>query len=77
MESVGDENLAKRSDVQKVQEYVRRGRPRIRWKDCVKRDVERVRRIANKVNNNNNNNNNNSSSNNNNRQQTDGVDNCL
>ena len=38
---MGDEKLTKRLDAQKVQEYVRRGRSRTRWKDCVKRDVEK------------------------------------
>ena len=42
MERMGDEKLAKKSDTQKVKRKRRHGRPRIRWEDCVKRDLERV-----------------------------------
>ena len=38
-----DEKLAKRSDVQKVEGKRRRGRPKMRWADWVKRDLERVK----------------------------------
>ena len=39
---MGDEKLATRADAQKVEGKRRRGRPRMRWEDCVKRDLERV-----------------------------------
>ena len=39
---VVDEKPTKRSDAQKVEGKWRRGRPRMRWEDCVKRDLERV-----------------------------------
>ena len=41
VERMGDETLAKRSDVQRVEEKRRRGRQRMRWEDCVKRDLEK------------------------------------
>ena len=41
-ETMGNEKMVKRSDAQKVEENRRRGRPRMRWEDCVKRDLERV-----------------------------------
>ena len=44
IERMGDEKLAKRSDTQKMEGKGRRGRPRMRWEDCVKRDLERVGR---------------------------------
>ena len=31
MEKMGDENLAKRADVQKVEVKYKRGRPKLRW----------------------------------------------
>ena len=41
---MGGDKLAKRSDAesQRVEGRRRRGRPRMRWEDCVKRDMERV-----------------------------------
>ena len=42
VERMGDDKLAKRTDSQKVKGNRRRGRPRRRWEDCVKRGVESV-----------------------------------
>ena len=42
MERMEDEKLAKEADALKVEWERRRGRPRMRWEDCVKRDLERV-----------------------------------
>ena len=42
VDRMGDENLAKRADAQKVEEKRRRQRPRMRWEDCVKRDLEKI-----------------------------------
>ena len=35
--------LTKRADVLRVEGKKRKGRPRLRWEDCVKRDLARVR----------------------------------
>ena len=35
------EKIAKRFDAQNVERKMRRGRPRMRWENCVKRDLER------------------------------------
>ena len=42
VERKGDEKLANRSNAQKEEGKRRRGRLRMRWEDCVKRDLERV-----------------------------------
>ena len=42
MGRMGDKKMTKRSDTQKMKEKRRRGRPNMRWDDCVKRDIERV-----------------------------------
>ena len=39
VERMGDTKLPKRLDGQKVDGNRRRGRPRMRWEDCVKRDM--------------------------------------
>ena len=41
VERIGDENLANRSDAQKVERKSRGGRPRMRCEDYVKRDLEK------------------------------------
>ena len=41
-EKNGRGKLAKRADAQKVDGKIRLGRPRMRWEDCVKRDLEKV-----------------------------------
>ena len=42
VEKMGDEKLPKRPDAQKVEGKGRQGRLRMRWEDCVNRDLERV-----------------------------------
>ena len=42
VDRIGDDKFAKRGDAQKVEGKRRRGRPRMRWEDWVKRDLERV-----------------------------------
>ena len=39
---MADEKLAQRSDAYKVEIKGRRGRARMRWVDCIKRDLETV-----------------------------------
>ena len=41
---MGDEKLAKESNAQKVEGKRRRGIPRMRWEDCIKRYMERLGR---------------------------------
>ena len=36
---MGDEQFVKRSDAQKVEGKSRRGRPKMQWEDCVKRNM--------------------------------------
>ena len=43
MERIGDENLAKISDVQKLEDKRKRRREGLRWEDYVNRYLERVR----------------------------------
>ena len=42
LERMGDRKMVKRANAQKVEGKGRRGRPRMRWEDCVKRELERV-----------------------------------
>ena len=42
METTGDEKLGNRADAQKVEGIRMRGRPIMRWEDCVKGDLERL-----------------------------------
>ena len=42
MERLEEERLTKRVDVLRVEGRKRRGRPRLRWEDCVKRDLAGV-----------------------------------
>ena len=41
-ERMGDGKLTKRADAEKVEGKRRRGRPRMRWEDSTKRDLEKV-----------------------------------
>ena len=41
-ERLGDDKLTQRADAQKMKGKRRPGWPRLRWEDCVKRDVEKV-----------------------------------
>ena len=42
VERMADERLPKRAAVLREQDRRRRGRPRLRWEDCVKRDVKKT-----------------------------------
>ena len=49
MGRMGDEKLAKIADAKKMEGKQTRGRPRMRWEDCVERDLERVREEWRKI----------------------------
>ena len=42
VEIMEGERLTKRADALRVEGRIRRGRPRLRWEDCVKRDIAGV-----------------------------------
>ena len=44
VERMADDRLPKRVAESRQQGRRRRGRPRLRWEDCVKRDVRKTRR---------------------------------
>ena len=45
VEKMADDRLPKRATALREQGRRRRGRPRLRWEDCVKRDVKRGGRL--------------------------------